>query len=92
MLNNKSFWYANMVGAVAGWIFIIMGAASPFSGVLYAVWIVVTLLWVIGHPLELAMAVPLAIKAGYSPGAAVVNTLVFGITWWIPVKKGVFKP
>jgi len=92
MLNNKNFWYGNMVGAVVGWIFILFGAASPFSGVLYGLWIIVTLLWVIGHPLELTMAVPVALKAGYSPGVTVVNTLVFGITWWIPVKMGVFKP
>jgi len=92
MSNSKNFWYANMAGAVAGWVFILFGAASPFSGILYGLWVVVTLLWVIGHPLELAMAVPVAMKAGYSPAAAVVYTLVFGITWWIPVKMGVFKP
>lgn len=92
MLNNKNFWYANMAGAIVGWIFIIIGAASPFSGALHIIWIVVALLWVVGHPLELITAVPIARKAGYSPGATVINTLAFGITWWIPVKLGVFKP
>lgn len=92
MSKAQMFWYGNMAGAVAGWIFILAGAAAHVQGGLHTLWLIIAVLWGIGHPLELAMSVPIAKKAGFTPLKTVVNTLVFGITWWIPVKLGVFKP
>jgi hypothetical protein len=92
MINNKLFWYGNMAGAVAGWIFIFSGALFHFTGGIHALWLAITLIWGIGHPLELAMSMPIARKAGFSLKETIVNTLVFGITWWIPVKLGVLTP
>ena len=77
--------------AVAGWIFIFWGALSPFAGVLNVVWWVVLLLWAVGHPLELAMSLPVGKRAGLSLQRTIAMTLVFGITWWIPLKLGVFE-
>ena len=77
--------------AVAGWVFIFWGALSPFTNSgLVMIWWVVLLLWAVGHPLELMAALPVGKKAGLSLERTIVMTLVFGITWWIPLKLGVF--
>jgi len=92
MSRSQMFWYGNMAGAIVGWLFIFVGAAVHLQGELQTLWLIIAVLWGLGHPLELAMAVPIAKKAGFSPLKTVASTLIFGITWWIPVKLGVFKP
>ncbi|MDY6905409.1 MAG: hypothetical protein SWH61_12065 [Thermodesulfobacteriota bacterium] len=92
MPKSKPFWYGNMAGAIFGWGFVLLGLIVPLTGLIHTLWIVIALLWIAGHPLELIAALPIAKKAGYTPGKTVINTLVFGITWWIPVKLGVFQP
>ena len=92
MSKTQLFCYGNMAGAVIGWIFIFFGAAMGLNGGLQTLWIIITVIWALGHPLELAVAIPIARKAGFSPLKTIVNTLVFGITWWIPVNLGIFKP
>ncbi len=92
MHGNKLFWHGNMIGAVAGWCFILWGAATGLTGAVHVLWVVVALLWIVGHPFELVFALPVARKAGFPVSKAVIMTLVFGITWWLPVKLGVFKP
>ncbi len=91
MSKARLFWYGNMAGAVAGWLFIFAGAAMHLQGWLYTVWLIIALVWGIGHPLELLISVPIAKNAGFTPQKTVASTLVFGLTWWIPVKLGVFK-
>ena len=81
-----------MAGAVLGWLFIFVGAFMNLKGGLYTLWLGITFLWAVGHPFELLIATPIAKKAGFSAGKTVANTLIFGITWWIPVKLGVFEP
>lgn len=92
MIKNPLFWYGNMAGAIVGWFFIVVGAFLNLHGDLHTLWLIVTLLWIVGHPLELVVAIPIAKKVGFSPQSACLKTLVFGITWWFPVKLGVFKP
>ena len=91
MLKSKLFWYMNMGGAVGGWIFIVFGLAAPMEGcALHTAWWIVLLVWTIAHPLELAMSVPVGKKAGLSLERTLVMTMIFGFTWWVPVKLGVF--
>ncbi len=90
MLDNKLFWYGNMVGAVLGWVFIIYGLMNPLpSPMTRIVWVIVLCGWGIGHPLELTKSLPIAKEANVSLGSAVVKTLIFGLTWWVPLKRGV---
>ncbi|MFO8049235.1 MAG: hypothetical protein R6U29_09405 [Desulfosudaceae bacterium] len=92
MIKSKLFWQGNMVGAMAGWIFILYGLLAPLpTGLVQGLWWVVLILWVVGHPLELAMSLPVGKQAGIKTNRTIVMTLVFGITWWIPIKLGVFK-
>lgn len=89
MFNKKPFWYGTMTVAVAAWPFIFAGAICPFGGGLRTFWLTITLVWGISHPLELVLSVPIARKAGFSMPKTIVFTLIFGITWWLPVKLGV---
>ncbi len=92
MFRSKSFWYAMMTGAVAGWIFSISGLVCPFKGdVIKMIWMAILLIWAIGHPLELFVSIPIGKKAGLSIRRAVIKTLLFGFTWWLPLKLGVIK-
>ncbi len=86
------FWYVNMFVAVLGWFFVVGGLLfGPGPGFLRTLWIVVAVLWVVGHPLELLIAIPVGKKAGVSKGKSIAKTLVFGITWWLPLKIGAFN-
>jgi len=91
MIKNKLFWQGQMGFAVAGWVFIFWGVLAPFSiPAMVFVWWAVLLLWAVGHPLELITALPVGKKAGVSLERTIAMTLVFGITWWLPLKLGVF--
>jgi hypothetical protein len=37
----------------------------------------------------LILSIPIGKKAGISTGTTVLKTLLFGFTWWLPVKMGV---
>ena len=90
-MNKQIFWKGMMAGSVAGWLFIFLGIFFPFeSGLMRDLWWVVMLGWAILHPLELALSIPVGKQKGLTPQHIFVNTMVFGFTWWLPVKLGVF--
>jgi len=91
-MNMQKFWKIMMAGSVAGWLFIFYGIFFPFeSGTLTILWWCVMLGWGILHPLELAMSLPIGKEKGLTPEKIFVKTMVFGFTWWLPVKLGVFE-
>ena len=92
MLKSKGFWYLLMAGAICGWIFTFTGLVKPFKNkTLKKIWQSVALTWLLGHPLELLVARGVGSSAGIATTRTVIKTLIYGITWWIPVKLGVFK-
>ncbi|MBU0995887.1 MAG: hypothetical protein KJ737_25610 [Proteobacteria bacterium] len=92
MLDNKIFWYGNMIGAVLGWVLIVYGLMNSFdSGMMRFLWLIVLIGWGFGHPIELSKSLPIAKKKNVPLKAAVIKTLVFGLTWWVPLERGVFE-
>lgn len=91
MFKKKIFWYLFMMpGAILGWLFIIGGAICPTENeTLRTIWLVIACILIITHPLELILSIPIGKKAGISTGITVLKTLLFGFTWWLPVKMGV---
>ena len=90
-MNQQSFWKAMMAGSVSGWVFIFFGVFFPFDGSFIKIlWIFVLLGWTILHPLELAMSLPIGKEKGLTPERIFIKTMVFGFTWWLPLKLGVF--
>ncbi|KQC07061.1 MAG: hypothetical protein APR62_07085 [Smithella sp. SDB] len=91
MFNNKLFWTIFMMpGAILGWLFIIFGLLYPIENeLLRKIWIIIVCIWCIGHPLELILSIPIGKKAGISTGTVFLKTMLFGFTWWLPLKLGV---
>lgn len=90
-MNKQNFWKLMMAGSVAGWLFVFYGVFFPIeSGSLKILWWCVTLGWGILHPLELNMSLPIGKEKGLTPEQIFVKTMVFGFTWWLPLKLGVF--
>lgn len=56
---------------------------QPLTG--WTVFLAVVLL----HLAELGVTIPLARRRGYPIGTAVVKTLLFGFTWWVPFRRGI---
>ncbi len=42
------------------------------------------------HLYELTITIPLARKKSIPTGEAITKTMLFGFTWWVPVKRGIF--
>jgi uncharacterized membrane protein HdeD (DUF308 family) len=89
MLRNKGFWYFLMAGAIALWIGVIClgfvlfpnntGSALLFPCVLFLM-----------HCAEIPVSSKIGRDKGLSLARVGVKTIIFGFTWWVPVKKGVF--
>ncbi len=90
MMNNKILWHGIMTSVVLGWLFIFLGALFPYSGIIKTIWFCMIIIMGIGHPLELFISLPIGKKAGFSLEKTTFGTLLFGFTWWLPVKIGVF--
>ena len=92
MLKNKGFWYLLMAGALAGWVFSIMGLVRPYKNeTIKKVWKNVFFTWAFGHPLEILISRSIGKSAGLTSVKTAIKTILFGFTWWLPVKLGVFK-
>jgi hypothetical protein len=89
MLLSKGFWYFMISGAIALWIGVIYlgfvlfpnntGAALLVPGVLLLM-----------HCAEIPVSSKIGRDKGLSFARVVVKTVIFGFTWWVPVKYGVF--
>jgi len=92
MLKSKAFWYGNMAGGVGAWIFGISGLLCPFENPSIRITsLIIFWSFLILHPFELAMSIPICKKAGIPLWKTVVFTMIFGFLWWLPVKMEVFK-
>lgn len=90
-MGNDRAWYGLQLGLVVFWLIIpligIMGYELPFLTT-------IALVIFAAHVLEVPLAINLIRKAGLEvPSSKIVlNTLVFGFTWWLPVSKQLIKP
>jgi hypothetical protein len=89
-MKNPKFWNLMKAGSVLGWIFIFYGILFPFQGgVMNIIWWCILLGWGVGHPLELMSSLPIAKDKEISLEIAFAKTMIFGFTWWLPLKMGV---
>lgn len=90
-MNKQLFWKGMMAGSIFGWLFIFWGVFFPFEcGTIKIFWLIVLLGWSILHPLELAVSLPIGKEKGLTPEKIFFKTMLFGFTWWLPLKLGVF--
>lgn len=87
MLNNRNFWIAQLLGlsllyvvaAVLAW----QGQTSHWIVLLAAVIL-------IAHVLEIPLAFRVLKPQNPEPLRVLVLTLIFGLLWWVPAKRGLF--
>ncbi len=91
MTKENAMWLR--VIPIVGWVYIVIGLILPFDNiVLKLVWYIDIALSVGLHSLQLFIAVPVGRKAGISDRKTIVNTLLFGATWWRPLQASDKKP
>ncbi|MBU2515425.1 hypothetical protein KJ966_29260 [bacterium] len=89
-MNSKTFWQLLMIGAIGLWIISVVAGYLLFPENHLQAWSFFLGL-VILHSAELFTAIPIGRKNGFSVRVSVVKTLLFGFTWWLPVKKGIIE-
>lgn len=89
MLEKKAFWYFLMFGVIALWIaviwlcFLLLPESGAWKFLLPGALLVL-------HLAELPISLKIGKSRGISPQLVVLNTVLFGFTWWLPLKRGVF--
>lgn len=88
MMDNKHFWLAQNIFLLAvyacGIAHIAMGDADAIM-----VWVGAILLVI--HVLEIPLAYLVLREQNPAPLKLAVHTLLFGFTWWLPARRGVYE-
>ncbi len=88
MTSNKTFWIMLMTGAIGLWAVSVVGGQLLFPENSLKAWIPFLALIVI-HASELPIAFKLGRKFGLSSQNVLIKTMLYGFTWWVPLKKGI---
>lgn len=87
MLNNRSFWVANiavlLVVYAGGLWFLLQGQSGHWLVLLCAVILA-------AHLLEIPLAFGKLKPLNPQPLRVAVLTFIFGLLWWVPAKRGLF--
>ena len=88
MLTQKGFWTLLMSGMIVFWCVIIVWGIFLFPGVpLYYTILVIAAITI--HVLEWPIALKIGKAKNIPAFRTVAKTLVFGFTWWLPLRMDV---
>ncbi|MDT0618953.1 hypothetical protein RM531_10745 [Salinisphaera sp. P385] len=87
MIDNRRFWLVGnlvtlLLHAAGLWLYVTDGFNSPVA----QLWAVIIAI----HILEIPLAFLAVAERRIPWGLTVINTLIFGFTWWVPTRRGVF--
>jgi olefin beta-lactone synthetase len=86
---TRTVYYA-MAIPVLGWLYILAGFVVPLEHwLLRAVWWIDIAASAGLHAIQLFVALPVARRKGVGTVNAVFKTMLFGATWWKPLRDGV---
>ena len=89
-MSKRIFWYGLMTGAVLLWAgSIALGVYLSSKGNSYA-WLLFGIILLV-HTAENKVSFPLGKRLELSPGLVMVKTLIFGFTWWLPLRRGIIE-
>jgi hypothetical protein len=92
MLKSKGLWSLIMLIILAGWGFVLSGLAKPIENrLLKKIHRQMLLIMTLGHALEIPVGLAIGRAAGLPVLRIILKTLVFGFTWWLPLRMGVLK-
>ncbi len=87
-MNSKKFWQLNMAGSIGLFILTVVVGYILFPESHLKAWGLFIGLAII-HAAELPISLKIGKESGFSNKTVVLNTLLFGFTWWLPVKRGI---
>jgi len=88
MLDSKAFWHFLMAGAIGLYLLVLAGLYLLPSTILASAVLVGLLVL---HASEIPHAKRIALPKGISARTTVIKTMLFGFTWWLPLKNGVLE-
>jgi uncharacterized membrane protein YvlD (DUF360 family) len=72
---------------IVGWMIIIAGFFIRIeNNLLYAAWLLIFFACAVIHPIQLIYSIPLGKRAGLGYFTIIINTVLFGAAWWMPLK------
>ena len=90
---NKKQVYIAMLIPIIGWIYIGVGLIFPsllqIHWIFFIIWIIDIFLSVVVHGAQLYISIPAGKKEKISIWKIVLYTMLFGATWWKPLRDGV---
>ena len=89
-MNNKLFWYFLQFGAIILYAVSIPFGYWLFPGKTLYAWSIFSGLLLL-HTSEIAIVRKIGREKNVSLLRVVVKTILFGFTWWLPLKKGIIK-
>jgi hypothetical protein len=89
-MQAKFFWYFLMTGAIVLWVASIIAGHLLFPDNELLAWSLFAALVAI-HASEIKKCLALCGPYGLSKRFVVVKTLLFGFTWWVPLKRGIIE-
>ena len=88
MMNNKSFWGAQMLALSLLYVYALcVGLTGQHSHPT----VLISALLLAAHALEIPLALYVLKGRSASLPRLLVLTLLFGLIWWIPARRGIFK-
>lgn len=88
MTDMKQFWQVNNAFLLALYLIaaaLVMDGRTDHWGVILVAVILVA------HVLEIPLAMKVLKDKNPSIGRLIVGTVLFGFTWWVPAKKGIYQ-
>ncbi len=89
MTGQKWFWYFLMTGAIFLFGISYCIGCLIFPNALYAAILPAALLLL--HISEIPIARKAASGKDISTGSVILKTILFGFTWWLPLRKGIIR-
>lgn len=87
LVDNRRFWLAcNLFTLVLHAFGVYLYASEGFAHPVAQLWAIVLML----HMLEFPLAFIAVRERGIGWGVTIMATLIFGFTWWVPTRRGIF--
>jgi len=90
MFEKREFWYFLMFGALGLWIAVFLLGFLLFPESRTGKAALPIALFIL-HLSEVPLSLRIGKSKGISQQRVVINTLLFGFTWWLPIKRGVLE-
>jgi hypothetical protein len=87
MLDNKALWITHNLALIAFWLAALGLLVTGHS----QHWLVLVAAVILAaHVLELPLAFMVLRGRNAAPSRVILMTLLFGFTWWLPARRGVY--